>query len=315
MLAIFKALADETRLRILGILEHGAFNVNELIDILRMGQSRISRHLKILSDCGLVVNRREGNWVYYSLPPRNGDTDVADALALAIRSARQHQTYSDDLQQIESVLQRRRALSKRYFDRVGEAWERLQSEVLDSKLYREQALELLPEHVDTVLDLGVGAGLTLPALLERAQKVIAVDSSQTMLKIAADYLAKTLPARVDDCEFRLGELEHIPLANHSADAAIALMVLHHVANPSAALQEISRVLRDGGTLVIADLMQHNFEQMREKYADLWLGFSPLEVMRWLKAAGFVDVKYEVLSRGEMLKVILFQGRRGEEAPA
>lgn len=306
MLHIFKALADETRVRILGALAQGDFNVNEIIEIFHMGQSRISRHLKILADSGLVVNRREGNWIYYALAPSNGNADVADALQLALRAARQFEYYTTDLQNIESVLQHRRAVSQKYFDKVGSDWERLQSEVLDSKLYREQTLALIPDQIETALDLGVGAGLILPALFKKCKHVIALDSSQTMLKIAADYLAKELPLQAENCEFRLGELEHIPLPNKSADAAIASMVLHHVANPGDALAEIYRVLHEGGTLVIADLMQHEITEMREKYADLWLGFSPIEMMRWLKNAGFENVKYEVLRSGELLKVILFK---------
>lgn len=309
MLNVFKALADETRLRILGALAQGDFNVNEIIEIFHMGQSRISRHLKILADSGLVMNRREGNWIYYSLAPQNGNAELNEALKLAVRSAQKMTSYADDLQNIESVLQRRRTLSKKYFDKVGSEWELMQNEVLDSEHYRQQALALLPQHAETVLDLGVGAGLILPALFEKCQRIIALDSSPTMLKIASTFLADTLPVRVSDCEFRLGEIEHIPLPNRQVDAAIALMVLHHVANPADALKEIYRVMQDGGTLVIADLMQHNITEMRDKYADLWLGFSPIEMMRWLKTAGFAHVKYEVLRSGELLKVILFQASK------
>ncbi|MFQ5632964.1 MAG: ArsR/SmtB family transcription factor, partial [bacterium] len=218
MLQIFKALADETRLRILGALGQGDFNVNEIIEILHMGQSRISRHLKILADCGLVVYRREGNWIYYALAPSNGNADISDSLQLALRAAKLLEFYTTDLQNIESVLQRRRTISQKYFDKVGSDWERLQSEVLDSKHYREQALALMPDQIETALDLGVGAGLILPPLFEKCQRVIALDSSQTMLKIAADFLVKELPDQVEKCEFRLGELEHIPLPNKSADA-------------------------------------------------------------------------------------------------
>ena len=252
MLQIFKALADETRLRILGALAQGDFNVNEIIEILHMGQSRISRHLKILADSGLVVNRREGNWIYYALAPSNGNADITDSAQLALRAAKQLEFYTIDLQNIESVLQRRRTMSQKYFDKVGSDWERLQSEVLDSRLYREQALALMPEQLETVLDLGAGAGLILPALFEKCRNIIALDSSQTMLKIAADFLEKQLPDQAENCEFRLGELEHIPLPNKSVDAAIALMVLHHVARPADALKENHRALREGGRPAVGE---------------------------------------------------------------
>lgn len=306
MLKIFKALADETRLRLLGILAHGDFNVNELIDILEMGQSRISRHLKILAESGLVTSRREGNWVYYHLLPANGNLEFNDAVALAIKAATRLSSYKADLQHIESVMQRRRALSQKYFNKVGSDWERLQREMLNSDAYRDRALALLPARRHAAADLGAGAGLLLPALLEKFDRIIAIDSSPNMLQIAADFLQQQKPARAGDCELRLGELEHLPIRDACVDAAIALMVLHHVPNPQDALAEAFRILRPGGILVVADLQQHDIVEMRDRYADLWLGFTAADLEKWLRAAGFAIQQHEVMQNGELLTVLLYQ---------
>lgn len=241
MLQVFKALADETRLRILAVLAQGDFNVNELIEILRMGQSRISRHLKILADCGLVSSRREGNWTFYALTQPNGNVDLSEAISLALKGSRRLSSYETDLQQIESIVQHRRAVSQKYFDRVGPEWERLQHEVLDGANYREHVLQYLPERRQTAADLGAGAGLLLPALAQRFANVIAIDSSRTMLKIAADYVNEEMPAALHRCDFRLGELEHLPISDASVDAAVACMVLHHISQPAAALMEGFRI--------------------------------------------------------------------------
>jgi len=303
---IFKALGDPTRLRLLAILAQGDFNVNELLEILRMGQSRISRHLKILADCGLLTNRREGNWIYYALATNGAETDLTRTLQLAVKGAAALPEHKGDLQQLESIVQRRRALSQKYFNRVGPEWERLQREVLDSGNYREQVLELLPHQQECAADLGAGAGLLLPELLQRFAQVIAIDSSPTMLKVAADYLAQQMPQQHGRCEFRLGELEHMPIADRLADAAVACMVLHHVSNPGGAIKEAYRILKKGGTLVIADLHQHEVAEMREQYADLWLGFKKADMSKWLRGAGFVLNKIDILNKSKNMKVLLVQ---------
>ncbi len=309
MLHVFKALADESRLRLVAVLAQGDFNVNELIEILRMGQSRISRHLKILADSGLVAGRREGNWIYYSLAASQENSALAQIIRIAAQSVKDSEGYEKDLQHLESLVQRRRSISQKYFDRVGPEWECLQRGVLDSNSYREQALAYLPKDKDCVVDLGAGAGLLLPSLLGRFKNVIAIDSSQTMLKVAADYAQKQNAEAVPRCEFRLGELEHLPIHDRSVDAAMASMVLHHVSNPANAIAEVYRILKRGGTFVIADLLEHNIAEMREKYADLWLGFKKSDLTKWLTAAGFAVQKTEVLTQHETMKVLLIQATK------
>ncbi|MDA0336500.1 MAG: metalloregulator ArsR/SmtB family transcription factor [bacterium] len=309
LLQIHKALADETRLRLLRLLSRSPLNVNEVIDILRMGQSRISRHLRILAEAGLVTRRREGTWIYYERSPDPQDKLVADVLHLGSDHERALPHFEADMQRMEAAIERRRQQTRSFFDSRRDGDE-LRHQSLDGAHYRQVALSLLPEHCDTILDLGTGSGLLLPALLARADKVIAVDASATMLELAR----ASAGADGDRCEFRLGDLEHLPVRDGEADAVMACMVLHHVSTPSVALAEAWRALGDGGNLAIVDLARHEDESLRE-LADLWLGFQPAEMRRWLKMSGFEVQHADTVAPGIAtnndtdIQLITFTGRK------
>jgi ArsR family transcriptional regulator len=263
------------------LLARSPLNVNEIIGILRMGQSRVSRHLRILSDAGLVTRRREGTWIYYERTPDPDSSLVADTLDLLNEHQRELPHYEVDVQRMEAAVERRREQTRSFFDSLSDGDE-LRHRSLDGPYHRKVALSILPETCKTILDLGTGSGLLLPALLERADQVIAVDSSTTMLDLAR----QTAGAEAHRCDFRLGDLEHLPVADGEVDAVVAGMVLHHVSTPSHALSEAWRALSEGGEVAIIDLAQHEDESLREELADLWLGFQPTEMRRWLKASGF-----------------------------
>lgn len=309
LLQIHKALADETRLRLLRLLSRSPLNVNEVIDILRMGQSRISRHLRILAEAGLVTRRREGTWIYYEQSPDPEDKLVADTLVLISEHERPLPHFEIDMQRMEAAIERRRQQTRSFFDSRRDGDE-LRHQSLDGAHYRQVALSLLPEHSDTILDLGTGSGLLLPALLERADRVIAVDASTTMLDLAR----ASAGAAVDRCEFRLGDLEHLPVRDGEVDAVLACMVLHHLSAPATAMAEAFRALGDGGELAIVDLARHADEGLRE-LADLWLGFEPEEMNRWLKGSGFdVERADSTLSADATkdkseIQLITFTGRK------
>ena len=303
-LKIYKALADETRLRLLRLLARGALNVNELIEIVQMGQSRVSRHLKILADAELVTSRREGTWIYYQTHTA-APACVDDALAHLARHEQAIPHYDPDLQGLQGVIEKRRADTRNFFDSISEPEQLPQHQSLDGAYYRRAALQQLNGHRGTVLDMGTGAGLLLPALLDKAERVIAVDSSTAMLDMARQTAGEG-GTRVD---FRLGDLEHLPVADAEVDAVVACMVLHHLSRPELAIAEARRALKPGGLLAIVDLQRHTDESLREQQADLWLGFEPSQVKTWLSENHFTVVGADTFGEPDALKLITFQGKK------
>jgi len=286
MLDTLKALADPCRLRLTAVLLAGEFTVQELTRIMDMGQSRISRHLKILTEAGVLTVKRQGTWSYY----RAGE---ANSFFAAIRPALEPEMEKlaerkQDLAAIAEVLEERRRRSQEFFDQHARQWDELARALLPLPEYRQQLLALVPTDV-TMLEIGVGTGGLLTELAARAARVIGVDHSPAMLEEARRRL---LDRGVSGVELRLGEMTHLPLPDSSVSCVVANMVLHHAADPAAVLTEIRRVLLPGGVLLLADLARHEREAAREQLADQWLGFEESELTGWLLAAGLVVVSCE-----------------------
>ncbi|MBQ4132117.1 MAG: ArsR family transcriptional regulator [Desulfovibrionaceae bacterium] len=302
-LSLFKALSDETRLRLMAVLSVYELSVNELVSLMNMGQSRISRHLKILSDAGLLQFRRDGLWVFYSFP---AEGDVR-SFWLAIREYVQG---SQDLQQViksdlllaAGIVQERALRSRQFFDSIAEDWDEISREMLAGFDLPARIIELAPESALGV-DLGCGTGYMLECLLNKFKRVIGVDGSPQMLELARRRLAP-FGERVS---LRIGELEHLPLADREADFALISMVLHHLEAPRAAIGEIERALAPGGNLIIADLLKHKNEEMRSKYGDRWLGFELEELEAML--GGFKKIKTEIHSLKNGLEAVIILARR------
>jgi ArsR family transcriptional regulator len=286
MLETFKALADPCRLRLTAVLLSGEFTVQELTRIMGMGQSRISRHLKILAEAGVLTVKRQGTWSYF----RVGD---GAGFFAAIRPAFERELQalperSGDIAAVAAVLEERRRRSQEFFDRHARQWDDLARTLLPVPEYRKRLLDLVPKH-GTVLEIGTGTGGLLTELALRAAKVIGVDHSPAMLEEAQRRLVE---GGVSGVELRLGEMSHLPLTDASVGCVVANMVLHHAADPATVLAEIERVLTPGGLLLLADLARHEREAAREQLADQWLGFEETELHSWLKLAGFVTVSIE-----------------------
>ncbi|HEX8960004.1 MAG TPA: metalloregulator ArsR/SmtB family transcription factor [Geobacteraceae bacterium] len=288
MLETLKALADPCRLRLVAVLLSGEFTVQELTRIMRMGQSRISRHLKILTEAGVLSVKRQGTWSYYRA---GGESPFFVAIRSAIEEGvAALPERSGDLAAVAAVLEERRRRSQEFFDRHARQWDDLARALLPVPDYREQLLALVPRG-GTVVEIGTGTGGLLPALAARAERVIGVDHSAAMLEESRRRLALAGLAGID---LRLGEMTHLPLPDREADCAVLNMALHHAADPPAVLREIGRILSPGGVLVLADLARHEREWVRERLADQWLGFGEKELKGWLKGAGFVDTRCERL---------------------
>jgi ubiquinone/menaquinone biosynthesis C-methylase UbiE/DNA-binding transcriptional ArsR family regulator len=284
MIDLFKALADPCRLRLVAVLLRGEFTVQELTRILGMGQSRISRHLKILTEAGVLSVKRQGTWSYYRAGEENAFFGaILPAFERELDKLPQRR---DDLSALARALEERRKRSLEFFDRHARQWDSLSRTLLPVPDYLERLLSLVPS-VAKLLEIGVGTGALLPSRSERAPEVIGVDHSPAMLDEARRRL---IAAGESGVELRLGEMTHLPIPDGGVGCVVANMVLHHAADPPAVLCEIGRVLQTNGILVLADLARHEREWAREQLADQWLGFEEQELQGWLKTAGFACVE-------------------------
>jgi len=296
------ALADPTRLRILAALRENELSVAELQEVLGVGQSRISNHLSQLKSVGLLRDRREGQKAYY----RRAEMG-REIWSLAEGAASELGTHGRDGEALRRVLGQRQEKSKRYFDAVagrlgkkycpGRSWEAV----------GRLLLTLAPRQV--YADLGAGEGLISQLLAVRAKKVIAVDHSPRMVEVGRN-LAKR--SGLKNLEYRQGDMEQPPIRPGSVDVAILSQALHHAVHPPRALEAAWKILRPGGTLLVLDLVEHAFEAAREMYADVWLGFAPVELSRLLREAGFEGITVEVVAKekeGPGFQTLLAVGNR------
>jgi ubiquinone/menaquinone biosynthesis C-methylase UbiE/DNA-binding transcriptional ArsR family regulator len=287
-----RALSDPTRLRIVALLERDELSVNELQEITRMGQSRISTHLGLLQEANLVQSRREGKRTFYKLQPAT-DEQSAEFIQLANRGARELPEYASDQINLKRILARRNEQAQVYFNQVAGRFDRSYGPGRSWQAFGHLLLRILPPLV--VADLGSGEGLLSELLARKAKKVIAVDNSEKMVTFGANKAKKN---GLKNLEFRLGEIENPPIDAQSVDLVILSQALHHAAEPAKAIQSAHRLLRPSGQLLILDLLKHNFEKARELYGDRWLGFAESDLHRWLEAAGFKKIEISVVAREE-----------------
>ncbi|BCA79563.1 metalloregulator ArsR/SmtB family transcription factor [Desulfuromonas sp. AOP6] len=287
-LSLLKSLADSTRLRLVAILFRGEFTVQELTEILDMGQSRVSRHLKLLLDEKILSVRRQGTWSYYRACKENPlfveIWPVLDA-TLAMEAFPR-----EDLGAMAAIYEKRRRKSQDFFNHHASEWDGLSHRLLPTTPYAEQLFDrILP--CQNLVEVGVGTGNLLPSLVFLAQTVVGVDQSPAMLAQARQRISLDGPCHI---ELRLGEMSHLPVLSASADLVLVNMVLHHAANPGKAFKEFARILKDEGKVVIADLLPHQYEWARESLADLWLGFERGDLESWLDEAGLFLADYRTI---------------------
>ncbi len=288
-----RLLADPSRLRILLLVANEELSVAELQDILSMGQSRISTHLAHLKQAGLVEDRRNGKSILYRLKPARGASAKSfEQLMQVLRDAASELPEAEDDQEaLRAAMRRRQDKVRAYFNDLagrfgrhyvpGRSWEGL----------AETLLLLMPPMV--IADLGAGEGTFSQLLARRAKKVIAIDNSEKMVEYGADLARKNA---VTNLEYRLGDLEDVPIEAATVDLAFFSQSLHHAPHPEKAVAEAARILKPGGRIVILDLLRHTYEQARELYADVWLGFTEVEVSRFLKSNGFKNIEMSVVHR-------------------
>jgi ArsR family transcriptional regulator len=284
---VFRTLGDPTRVRILALLEREELAVHELMEALAMAQSRVSRHLGILRDAGLLRDRREGTYALYRFE-RPPEGPWASAWALARRELERDAVAERDRLALARVLESRAARSRSFFDAVGPEWDALRKVWNDDMLRARALARVLPRDL-VALDLGTGTGTLALELAAAGMRVIAVDHSKAML----DATRRKLEADGARVELRLGEAESLPLADAEVDAAFAHLVLQYLPAPARAFSELARVVKPGGAVVVVDFVRHDREWMRQELGVVWMGFAPDEVAAGLAAAGLEQVRVEV----------------------
>src|SRR5579872_7048032 len=284
ILKALRLLGDRGRVRILRLLAREELSVVELQEILGMGQSRISMQLSPLKQAGFVEVRRSGQKSLYRMTvPPGAQVLLEEALS---------KSGADD-EGLRLILSRRKDHLRSYFDELAGRFGRSYVPGRSWKALAEALLRLLPPLV--IADLGAGEGTLALMLAQTAEWVIAVDSSPKMVEYGRGVAAGN---GIANLEYRLGDMEALPIDDSSVDLAVLHQSLHHALHPERAVAEAHRILRLGGRIVILDLLKHDVEAVRSLYGDEWLGFSLAGLSSLLRGAGFEAIEIAVLDRAE-----------------
>jgi ArsR family transcriptional regulator len=299
-----RLLADETRLRLLLLLQKEELSVVEIQDVLGMGQSRISGHLAQLRRAGLVSDRRAGKNIYYALADDDSPAQLRPIIQAAAKELPQT---ARDQTALKVALKKRDDKARDYFNQLAGKFGRAYCPGRTWDGVAHMLFALVPEMV--IADLGAGEGTLAQLLAKRARKVIAIDNSEKMVEFGAGLAKKH---GFKNLEYRLGEIEAPPIPASSVDLALLSQALHHAASPARAVAAAHRILKKGGRIAILDLLQHQMEETRELYADRWLGFSEADLHQFLESAGFLDIEVRIVARDPQpphFQTLLATGRK------
>jgi ubiquinone/menaquinone biosynthesis C-methylase UbiE len=308
LLAALRAAAEPTRLRLLALCAQNELSVSELTDILGQSQPRVSRHLKLLCDAGLLDRFREGSWVFYRLaePARAG----ALARLLVDLVPGEDATLALDRERLAAIKRQRQEQAAAYFRANAAQWDRIRSLYVEEREVEAALAKLLPpDGIRDLLDIGTGTGRMLEIFAPRVERALGVDLSREMLAVARVNLER---ANLRNCSIRQADMYQLPFAGASFDAVLIHQVLHYAERPADVIAEAARVLRPEGRLVIVDFAPHHLEFLRDEHAHRRLGFADTEVTAWCRAAGLEPEAARLLP-GSPLTVSLWPSRRG--APA
>jgi ArsR family transcriptional regulator len=299
-----RAAAEATRLRILGLCAHAELTVSELVEILGQSQPRVSRHLRLLVEAGLLERHQEGNWACYRLSPGAGTGELGRLIVDLMPD--DDRVHARDLARLEEVKEAWAVKSAAYFRQHASDWPRIQAMHVDEAEVDAalvQALGTAP--VGDLLDIGTGTGHVLQLIGGRAESGIGVDRSIDMLKFAR---ANIWRAGLRNCQVRLADMLRLPFPAASFDTVTLRMVLHFAENPAATIAEAARVLRPGGRLIVIDFAAHDRAELREAHAHRWLGFADEQIAQYIEAAGLSTDMLRRLDGGS-LSVRLWPARQ------
>ena len=278
------SLADTTRSRILLLLDRDELTVSELCTVMQLPQSTVSRHLKALADAGWVTGRADGTSNVYAMTCDDLDPAARRLWLLVREQVAPTAAAAQDQRRLRATLAARRTKSQEFFSSSVGQWDRLRDDLFGDR-FHFAALAAFAGQDWTVVDLGCGTGQVSAAIAPFVKRVIGVDESAAMLQAAKKRLNG-----VDNVELRRGELEALPMDDARADAAMLMLVLHHVPEPQHAIAEVARVLKPGGRVVVVDMLPHDRESYRQQMGHVWLGFSEEQIERMLGDGGFDKVR-------------------------
>ncbi|MCT8996853.1 ArsR/SmtB family transcription factor [Chelativorans intermedius] len=281
MVDILKAAAEPSRLRILVLLSHADLTVSDLTEILGQSQPRVSRHLKLLLDAGLIVRYQEGSWAFFRLSEADAAREFVDGVVARID--RTGPVTDRDLERLEAIKRRRQERAAEYFARNAASWDQIRSlHVPDAAVEAGLAGLVGDRPFQSMVDLGTGTGRLLELFAPLYRRGVGIDRSREMLAVARANLER---AGIAHAQVRLGDIYAPPVERDAHDLVTIHQVLHYLEDPALAIREAARLLRPGGRLVIVDFAPHGHEFLREEHAHLRLGFADRQIAEWLGEAG------------------------------
>jgi ubiquinone/menaquinone biosynthesis C-methylase UbiE len=308
LLAALRAVAEPTRLRLVVLCSRGELTVSELTQILGQSQPRVSRHLKLLCEAGLLDRFREGSWVFYRLSQSGAASGLARQLVAACDE--DDPTIALDLQRLDAIKRQRAELASAYFRENADQWHRIRSLYIDEREVEAALVEIIASaDPRDLLDIGTGTGRMLEILAPRVEHALGIDQSREMLSIARVNLAR---AGLENGSVRLGDMYQLAVPDSSFDAVVIHQVLHYADRPAAAIAEAARVLRPNGILMLVDFAPHGLEFLRDEHAHRRLGFADAEVAEWCRAAGLDPASPRHLA-GDPLTVVIWTAHRRASA--
>jgi len=296
--AVLKAAAETTRLRILALLAETELTVSDLTEILRQSQPRLSRHLRLLAEAGLIERFREGAWAFFRLGERGGSADIARTLIARLDA--EDAVIARDRERLAAVRSARAAAAQAYFRRHAAEWDRIRKlHVADAAVEAAVRSALADKPIRALLDLGTGTGRMLELFAADVERGLGLDLSLDMLALAR---ARLDHAGLQHCSVRHGDIYNLALPRDSFDAVIIHQVLHFLDDAPRAIREAARVLRPGGRLLVVDFAPHDLEFLREQHAHRRLGFAAETVTQWFEAAGLEPLRQQTLPPGPEGKI-------------
>ncbi len=283
---VLRAVGEPTRLRLLALLSKSDLTVTDLIEILGQSQPRISRHLKLLAEAGLLERYQEGAWAYFRMIDEGANVSIVSYLLAQLDSS--DTQVQRDASRLDAVRAKRAARAEAYFASNAANWSRLRNMHIDEQQVEKTILSMIGnERVHSLLDLGTGTGRLLELLKDHYAKAIGIDGSRDMLAVARSTIDR---AGLSQAQVRQSSITMLPTPMNAFDLVTIHQVLHYLDDPSDAISEAAKALAPGGRLLIVDFAPHSVEELRTKQAHVRLGFSHEQMNGWLESAGLAVVE-------------------------